>query len=149
MSIIDSKRLLALMLLMAGLMTVVIRAEDETVDDDEDVKEEETPAQADYNLSNEEDLPPGTSKMSFKPPQLTEEQEKLNWMPDEMKCDGCLAVSYQIHATFARGHLHHEDNKEWRLHEGDVIDKIGEPSFLLSFYSILILWILFSFPLFG
>ena len=79
-----------------------------------------------FLLQNKEQMPKGTKKLSFKPPQLTEDQEKLNWMPDEMKCDGCLAVSYQLHLAFARGHLNHENNPKWKLSEGDIIERTGD-----------------------
>ena len=41
----------------------------------------------------EEDDPsearPGERKMTFKPPQLTEEEEKEVFLPNSMRCDGC------------------------------------------------------------
>ena len=36
-------------------------------------------------------------KLSFKPPQLSEEEERSPLIPDLMRCDGCLAVAHQEH----------------------------------------------------
>ena len=107
-------------LLLGLLFTAVSNVaaeEDDIVEDEEDAPEiENMPPEA----------PPGTKKMSFKPPQLSEEEEKLNWMPDMMKCDGCLAVAYQFHLAFSKGHVNRENNPKWRLTEGDVIERAGK-----------------------
>ena len=45
--------------------------------------------------------------MSFKPPQLTEEEDTLHgskFLTDNLRCDGCLAVAYQFHANFEEKH---------------------------------------------
>jgi hypothetical protein len=44
----------------------------------------------------------GETKMSFKAPQLTEEEEREVFLPAGMKCDGCQAVATQWNRTFAR-----------------------------------------------
>ncbi len=69
-------------------------------------------------------MKPGEKKMTFKPPQLTEAEEKEVFLPDSMKCDGCQAVATQWNRTFARAHLH--KTGEWRLDEGEVMMMMGK-----------------------
>ena len=44
----------------------------------------------------------GLTKMSFKPPILTEEEDTLHgskFLTDDLQCDGCLAIAYQFHES--------------------------------------------------
>ena len=44
----------------------------------------------------------GLTKMSFKPPVLTEEEDTLHgskFLTDDLQCDGCLAIAYQFHES--------------------------------------------------
>ncbi len=67
---------------------------------------------------------PGHEKMTFTPPQLSEEDQHGIHMPDYLKCDGCMAVSFTLHKAFESKHSHVRD-QEWKLNDGDVIDLIG------------------------
>ena len=44
-------------------------------------------------------------KMSFKPPQLNEEEERSPHLIEEMGCDSCTAVAYQLHKAFENGQM--------------------------------------------
>ena len=42
------------------------------------------------------DGPEGTRKMTFKAPNVNEEEQHSNFMPDQLKCDACRIVAYQV-----------------------------------------------------
>jgi len=44
----------------------------------------------------EADGPEGTRKMTFKAPNVSEEEKHSNFMPDQLKCDACRIVAYQV-----------------------------------------------------
>lgn len=48
----------------------------------------------------------GKVKMSFKPPELNEEESHSQFISDDFKCDACLVVAYQVisHIFCASGH---------------------------------------------
>ena len=73
----------------------------------------------------------GMSKMSFTPPELSEEDKHQVHMPEYLRCDGCKAVSYSIHKAFEDRHKHIKD-PQWKLQEGDVLDIFG--MFLISYF---------------
>ncbi len=70
-------------------------------------------------------LEPGTQKLSFKPPQLDEEEERSPLIPDVQRCDGCFAAAHQMHLAFARAHKNFRDSKK-RLKESQILDLFGE-----------------------
>ena len=41
--------------------------------------------------------PGGAQKLSFKAPDLTEEDSHSLFVPDDFKCDACMVVAYQVH----------------------------------------------------
>ncbi len=45
-----------------------------------------------------DEVPPGQQKISFKPPQLDEEESESMTLPDAYRCDACAAIAYQIEA---------------------------------------------------
>ena len=45
-------------------------------------------------------------------------------MPDYLKCDGCLAVTYVLHKAFDDKHKNIKD-PNWKLGLADVIDEFG------------------------
>ena len=64
-------------------------------------------------------------KMSFKPPQLNEEEERSPHLIEEMGCDSCTAVAYQLHKAFENGHKNFK-SKDKRLKESEILDRTGE-----------------------
>ena len=65
--------------------------------------------------------------MSFSPPVLTEEEDTLygsKFLTDDLKCDGCLAISHQLHESFIKKY----DNRPASLgllSQSDVIELTG------------------------
>ena len=65
--------------------------------------------------------------MSFSPPVLTEEEDTLygsKFLTDDLKCDGCLAISHQLHESFMKKY----DNRPASLgllSQSDVIELTG------------------------
>lgn len=57
-------------------------------------------------------------KISLSVPKLSEEEMNSNHMPDHLKCDGCLGVSYQITQSFHKA----EQRKAHRLKEHEIIE---------------------------
>eukprot|EP01043_Picozoa_sp_COSAG02_P034681 COSAG02_NODE_2440_length_8858_cov_73.811965_3_plen_166_part_00 len=43
-------------------------------------------------------VPPGAQRISFKPPQMDEEESESTSLPDAYRCDACAAIAYQIEA---------------------------------------------------
>ncbi len=50
-------------------------------------------------------------------------------IPDQLKCDSCLAVAYQIHLAFTAAHKPWAENQHFRLSEPEVLDIGGEQFF--------------------
>lgn len=50
----------------------------------------------------EQPTPPGTQKMSFKPPQLDDEAQWSEHMPSTLTCEGCKAVAYMVRGDIIR-----------------------------------------------
>lgn len=55
------------------------------------------------NHGDADDVPPikldtggGPQSMSFKPPDINEEEQHSNRIPSNLLCDGCLVVAYQV-----------------------------------------------------
>jgi hypothetical protein len=44
--------------------------------------------------------PPGQQKISFKPPQLDEEESESVALPDVYRCHACAAVAYQVESQY-------------------------------------------------
>jgi len=42
------------------------------------------------------DVPEDAPKMRFKAPNVSEEERHSNFMPDQLKCDACRIVAYQV-----------------------------------------------------
>ena len=69
----------------------------------------------------------GLTKMSFSPPVLTEEEDTLygsKFLTDDLKCDGCIAISHQLHESFMKKY----DNRPVSLgllSQYDVIELTG------------------------
>ena len=66
--------------------------------------------------------------MSFKPPQLTEEEDTLHgskFLTDDLRCDGCLAVAFQFHAAFQEKHKNRPISLG-TLPQSDVIEITGK-----------------------
>ena len=38
----------------------------------------------------------GSEKLSFKTPELDDEEGNSPWIPDNLRCDACKAVAYQV-----------------------------------------------------
>ena len=51
-------------------------------------------------------VPVGQQRMSFKPPQLSDEEEMSLHMPAYLACDACVAVSNQLVGGFMYAHRH-------------------------------------------
>jgi len=69
-------------------------------------------------LGNQDpDLPPGTQRMSFKPPQLSDEEERSQHMPEYLACDACTAAANRIDNAFHQAHRHTKELKLWRVIE--------------------------------
>ena len=68
-------------------------------------------------------LESGTQKLTFKPPQLSEEEESSPLIPDQMRCDGCWAVAHQMHLASQAAHKNFKPSR--RLRESDVLDITG------------------------
>ena len=69
--------------------------------------------------------------MSFKPPQLTEEEDTLygsKFLTDDLRCDGCLAIAYQFHANFQEKHKNRPSTKG-NLPESGIIEAAGKYAF--------------------
>ena len=44
----------------------------------------------------EDAVPPGAQRITFKPPQMDEEETDSLTLPDAYRCDACAAIAYQI-----------------------------------------------------
>jgi len=82
------------------------------------VSQEEVPA------SEVHGVPPGQQRMSFKPPQLSDEEEMSLHMPAYLACDACVAVSNQLIGGFMNAHRHTALEKD--LPEADVIEALED-----------------------
>ena len=40
--------------------------------------------------------PEGARKMTFKTPKLTDEEAHSNFVPEQLRCDACRIVAYQV-----------------------------------------------------
>ena len=70
--------------------------------------------------------------MTFKPPVLTEEEDTLHgskFLTDDQRCDGCLAIAYQFHASFQEKHKNRPKSLG-RLPQSEVIEVTGMFKFL-------------------
>lgn len=64
-------------------------------------------------------------KMTFKTPNITDEEAHSNFLPEQLKCDACRIVAYQLHLkfkTFNEMHRHYNYN----LPESEIIDIIDD-----------------------
>ena len=62
--------------------------------------------------------------MTFTPPQLSEEDQHGIHMPDYLKCDACMAISYTVHSAFEKKHNAKKD-KTWKMDEGQIMEIFG------------------------
>ncbi|PAA74626.1 hypothetical protein BOX15_Mlig020811g3 [Macrostomum lignano] len=67
-------------------------------------------------------VPPGLKKFSFKTPQLSEEEQESLFFPQSLKCDGCIAVSYQIYTKFFNLYEKYKAKSQGRVKESDLLD---------------------------
>ena len=49
-----------------------------------------------HGTMHEERMPDGTTKMSFESPDLSEEEQHSQFIPEVLKCDACTVVAYQV-----------------------------------------------------
>lgn len=63
-------------------------------------------------------------KLTFKPPELTEEDQDSPHMPEHLKCDGCLAISFQINKALTKKHEGRSEN--YRLSESQLADVLDD-----------------------
>lgn len=71
--------------------------------------------------------------MTFKPPILTEEEDTLHgskFLTDDQRCDGCLAIAYQFHASFEEKHRNRPKSLG-RLPQSEVIEVTGMFRFIM------------------
>ena len=61
-------------------------------------------------------------KFTFKPPSLSEEEQHSNFLPENMVCDGCRAVGYQLFSAFDKK----TNGNKRRIDETAVYDVIEE-----------------------
>ena len=62
--------------------------------------------------------------MKFKPPRLSDEEERSGHMPDYLLCDGCVAVTTQLQLALHSAHRHiglTNNLKSW-----DIIETLEE-----------------------
>lgn len=85
-------------------------------------EEEDNPDEDAEDAEEEMMMEPGMQKMSFKPPQLNEEEERSPHLLEEMSCDSCKAVAFQLHKTFQEGHKNFK-RQDYRLPESEVLDR--------------------------
>ena len=72
--------------------------------------------------------------MSFKPPQLTEEEDTLHgskFLTDDLRCDGCLAIAYQFHESLLQRHTKRPQSLG-PLRQSELIDITGIVSIFIS-----------------
>ena len=115
--------LLLLTLFTASLGEDPVSGEDidDLAEEDRDMRKAmESPREPEPDPS---ELRPGEQKMTFIPPQLTEEEQNEVFLPKNMRCDGCLAIAAQWHRAFKKSHVH--KSPEWRMSEGAVIAALG------------------------
>ena len=82
----------------------------------------------------------GLTKMSFKPPVLTEEEDTLHgskFLTDDLQCDGCLAIAYQFHESLQQRQAKRPKSLGL-LPQSQLIDITGKLQPTMSFTSNLI-----------
>ena len=62
------------------------------------------------------------TRMSFKPPQLSDEEERSPHMPAYLACDACSAVTIQLENGLKHSHRHISMDKN--LKQWDVIEAL-------------------------
>ena len=72
----------------------------------------------------EEDIG-GLKKMTFKPPDLSDEEKYSIQMPEIHKCDGCMAIAYTLHTQLQIKHLKNQHIKQFRIPESQLLDLFG------------------------
>jgi hypothetical protein len=65
----------------------------------------------------------GLTKVSFKTPDLTDEESYSLFLPESMKCDACQAIAYQLYKKFTDFNAKNKQFK-YKLPESEVIDLI-------------------------
>lgn len=65
--------------------------------------------------------PDGTQKMTFKPPNVSDEEKHSNFMPEQLKCDACRIVAYQLYINFKQFNKAHKNYKN-NLPESEILD---------------------------
>ena len=78
----------------------------------------------------EEHIGGGMHKMTFSAPELSEEEQYAIHMPDQHKCDGCMAISYTLHMAFDEKHRHHSKDPAFVMDHGQVLDIFGKCFFV-------------------
>ena len=67
----------------------------------------------------------GMQKMTFTPPELSDEDQYAIHMPEYLRCDSCMAISYTMHKGFEKKHNNVKDQK-WKMDQGMVMEILGE-----------------------
>ena len=121
----------SLMTMMKGFLSVVFgfavlgrssSVEEDEVDALERLEHLQSEAKSDKIQGLPDDLKSKMKPMKFTPPQLSDEEERSQHMPDYLACDACQAVTIQLEKGLSYAHRHvsmKKDIKQW-----DVIETI-------------------------
>lgn len=84
-----------------------------------------------WQMTNGQELKVETkgNKMTFTPPPLSQEDKFEIHMPDYLKCDGCMAVTYSLSQAF-------EKRNSKLLPESEVIHIVGKKNNMHLIFSI-------------
>ena len=66
--------------------------------------------------------PPGQTKISFKPPQLDEEEQESMVIPPVYRCDACRAVAFQVQRGFVAAEVKKQGHTNKRLREMELLE---------------------------
>ena len=73
-----------------------------------------------------EELGGDLKKMTFSTPELSEDEKYAMHMPDQHKCDGCMAITFTLHMEFYIKHQHHIKNPDFIMDHGQILDIFGK-----------------------
>merc|ERR1712106_44356 len=119
----------SLMTMMKGFLSVVFvfavlgrssSVEEDKVDALERLEHLQREAKSDKIQGLPDDLKSKMKPMKFTPPQLSDEEERSQHMPDYLSCDACQAATIQLEKGLSYAHRHvsmKKDIKQW-----DVIE---------------------------
>ncbi|CAK9300650.1 unnamed protein product [Gordionus sp. m RMFG-2023] len=84
------------------------------------VEESANRQEADSKFAEMKKKNPNLEKLSFKPPNLTDEDHHSQHMPFALKCDGCMAIAYEMVKVFEEFNNKHPSMKK-NLPTSDII----------------------------